>query len=309
MLRKYYTLVTLAICLILCSCSLGPQPDKVVEVMVELETTTPAEMTAAKEAIKNRFEKLGAGIDIASLGTPNQLRLEISTHASKERVLNFINTQGKLEFYKVWGVEELNSWLLEVDKKLAVKDTLEEHPFLQRIIAQGYPDGGGAGYVASEDVPYVQQVLDQNEYKKLLGPLKKNTRFLWGVKDSMSGVVPFYALALENRKAAMSRPGILEAAVKYNYADQPVVNFTMDEKAAKQWEELTGWAYQSQALIAIVVDGVVRSAPGVSAGAIKGGRSEVSGNFTEEQAYDLAILLASGSVPKMKVLNYSVMPL
>ena len=62
-------------------------------------------------------------------------------------------------------------------------------------------------------------------------------------------------------------------------------------------------------IIAIVVDGVVYSASGVMAGPIKGGRSEISGDFTLEEGQDLAMAVGSGEIPKMKILNYSSEPL
>jgi SecD/SecF fusion protein len=57
---------------------------------------------------------------------------------------------------------------------------------------------------------------------------------------------------------------------------KPAVSMQMNGQGAKAWEELTGRAY-TQKSIAIVLDDVVYSAPGVSTGPISGGRSEISG--------------------------------
>jgi preprotein translocase subunit SecD len=53
--------------------------------------------------------------------------------------------------------------------------------------------------------------------------------------------------------------------------------FDANEWSKKAWEELTGRAYTQKSNIAIVLDDVVYSAPGVSTGPISGGRSEISG--------------------------------
>jgi SecD/SecF fusion protein len=52
----------------------------------------------------------------------------------------------------------------------------------------------------------------------------------------------------------------------------------MNGQGAKGWEELTGRAYTQKKNIAIVLDNIVYSAPGVSSGPA-GGRSEISGSF------------------------------
>ena len=54
----------------------------------------------------------------------------------------------------------------------------------------------------------------------------------------------------------------------------------MDSRGARIWENMTGKAYNQRSNIAIVLDEIVYSAPGVSSGAISGGRSEITENFT-----------------------------
>jgi SecD/SecF fusion protein len=71
----------------------------------------------------------------------------------------------------------------------------------------------------------------------------------------------------------------------------------MNGKGARKWEEMTGNAYRDKSNIAIVLDEIVYSAPGVSKGAISGGRSEISGEFTLNEAIDLANVLRAGKLP------------
>ena len=60
---------------------------------------------------------------------------------------------------------------------------------------------------------------------------------------------------------------------------------------------MTGEAYQNQSQIAIVLDDIVYSAPGVTSGPIAGGRSQISGDFTVNQGQDLANVLRAGKLP------------
>jgi SecD/SecF fusion protein len=66
---------------------------------------------------------------------------------------------------------------------------------------------------------------------------------------------------------------------------------------ARIWEEMTGNAFTTGGQIAIVLDEIVYSAPGVTTGAIAGGNSEISGNFTLNEAIDLANVLRAGKLP------------
>ena len=71
----------------------------------------------------------------------------------------------------------------------------------------------------------------------------------------------------------------------------------MNGKGARVWEDMTGKAFREGSNIAIVLDDVVYSAPGVSKGAIAGGRSEISGQFSLNEAIDLANVLRAGKLP------------
>jgi len=84
---------------------------------------------------------------------------------------------------------------------------------------------------------------------------------------------------------------ITDAAQSYDQVNNVVVTMQMDGKGAKKWEEMTGRASQTRGQIAIVLDNIVYSAPGVSRGPISGGRSEISGDFTVEEGQDLANVL------------------
>ena len=72
---------------------------------------------------------------------------------------------------------------------------------------------------------------------------------------------------------------------------------TMNTKGAKEWEKLTGDAYNNQTGIAIVLDNKVYTAPGVSSGPISGGRSEITGNFTINETKDISNVLRAGKLP------------
>ncbi|NJL75097.1 MAG: hypothetical protein HC892_08750 [Saprospiraceae bacterium] len=75
------------------------------------------------------------------------------------------------------------------------------------------------------------------------------------------------------------------------------VSLTMNQEGSKTWANMTTRAAQNgNREIAIVLDNEVVSAPRVN-GPITGGRSQISGNFTTQEAQDLATVLEVGKLP------------
>ena len=90
---------------------------------------------------------------------------------------------------------------------------------------------------------------------------------------------------------------VVDASQGYDMAQNPAVNMQMNGMGAKLWEDLTGDAYKNSYNIAIVLDETVYSAPGVTSGPISGGRSEITGDFSLNDAIDLANVLRAGKLP------------
>jgi preprotein translocase subunit SecD len=85
---------------------------------------------------------------------------------------------------------------------------------------------------------------------------------------------------------ARHRPG--------EFGDSPYVAITLDSRGARIFERVTSENVGRQ--LAIVLDGKVQSAP-VIRERIGGGRAVISGNFTLDEARDLAIVLRAGALP------------
>ena len=115
------------------------------------------------------------------------------------------------------------------------------------------------------------------------------TKFLWSKTDQNSELIDLYAIR-SNRTNTPPLGGsvIVDARSTYDQFNSPAVSMQMNAKGARTWEEMTGKAFRENGNIAIVLDNLVYSAPGVSKGAISGGRSEISGQFTVNEATDLA---------------------
>jgi SecD/SecF fusion protein len=99
-----------------------------------------------------------------------------------------------------------------------------------------------------------------------------------------------------NRKAKLTGEVIVNARKELDQQAQPVVSMSMNATGTRVWAKWTGEAAAKGSRIAIVLDNVVFSAPYVRT-EIPNGNSVIEGNFTNEEATDLANILKAGSLP------------
>ncbi|WP_405207857.1 protein translocase subunit SecDF [Aquimarina sp. LLG6339-5] len=163
----------------------------------------------------------------------------------------------------------------------------------------GPPSVGGALIsVAIKDVEQFDEYLNRKDIRSLLPQALRYTKFAWSKPEKDGERVDLYALKGNRDEVPELSGGVItDAAQSYDQVNNVIVTMQMDGKGAKKWEEMTGRASQTRGQIAIVLDNIVYSAPGVSKGPISGGRSEISGDFTVEEGQDLANVLRAGKLP------------
>ncbi len=186
------------------------------------------------------------------------------------------------------------------------KDYQKEHPLfaiLQPSINQeGQPAKGPVvGTAHFKDTARINRYLNMKEAQSIL-PI--NLKFAWTFKaipNAEGGVMEGYynLIALkETRKGgpALSGDVVEKAAKEFSNSGGAAAEVTMlmNSEGAKEWAKIT--ENNVNRSIAIVLDGYVYSYPNVS-GKIPGGRSSITGNFTPEEADDLANVLKSGKMP------------
>ncbi|KIM03381.1 MAG: preprotein translocase subunit SecD [Sulfurovum sp. AS07-7] len=86
---------------------------------------------------------------------------------------------------------------------------------------------------------------------------------------------------------------LTDASVGYNQSNQPVINFELNSQGAKIFGDFSGKSVGKR--MAIVLDNKVYSAPVINE-RIGGGKGQISGNFTQQEAHDIAIALRSGAL-------------
>ena len=154
------------------------------------------------------------------------------------------------------------------------------------------------GYANLRDTAEINKLIYSDLAKQVL---PSDVKLLWGAKPadgiSAKNVFELYALKVTqtNGRAPLEGDVITDAKDEFdqNYG-HPSVSMSMNSDGARRWAALTK-ANVGKA-IAIVLDGVVYSAPRVN-GEITGGNSQITGNFTIEDTKDLANTLKSGRMP------------
>ncbi|NDI99884.1 protein translocase subunit SecDF [Flavobacterium sp. LaA7.5] len=196
-------------------------------------------------------------------------------------------------------------------------DSLEalkgNNPLFEKLIPNQGGGGPVIGYASVKDTAKVNSWLKRSDIRSLLTGDQRYTRFAWskdvikteanvaeGNKDEKGpdNLVELYALK-GNREnlAPLSGNVITGASATFDQLGKPSVDMQMNTKGAQEWERMTGKAFAEKGFIAIVLDNIVYSAPGVTSGAISGGRSQISGSFNVSETEDLANILRAGKLP------------
>ncbi|MFN8289747.1 MAG: protein translocase subunit SecDF [Chitinophagaceae bacterium] len=155
------------------------------------------------------------------------------------------------------------------------------------------PTEGGIGNIDIKDTASFNKYLNAPPLRKYF---PSDAVFAYGdATRSNKSQVAFYVLRTYNReKAPLEGDAIEEARQDFNNEGKPIVSITMNNSGAEKWGILTDKSHKNQVPIAIVLDGVVYSAP-IAEGKL-GNNSQITGNFTVETATDLANVLKIGKL-------------
>ena len=152
------------------------------------------------------------------------------------------------------------------------------------------------------DTADINRIFKRDDVK---ARLPRNVGVFWGHKPekfnsadaSEEGKLQLYFLDLgRNRKAKLTGEAIVNARTDLDEKAQPAVSMTMNTTGTRVWAKWTAEAAQKRSRIAIMLDKLVFSAPFVNS-EIPNGNSIIQGNFTSDEAKDLANILKAGSLP------------
>ena len=292
---------------------------------------------SAFEVLRKRIDKFGVTQpNIQKIGQSGRILVELPGAKDVDRIKKLLQSTAQLEFWETYKIDELGNFLMATNNalkltekavaatpetKTATSDSISklltddkvkdstaakkgDNPLLDKFVAQG----GGAilAIVDPKDTSAINSYFKRTDIRALLPADKRYAKFVWG-KPSVNvdektkkpvTTVELYALkGNRDNQASMSGGVVTDAKDSFDQLGKPSVTMQMSGAGAKSWEELTGKAYSTKGYIAIVLDDIVYSAPGVTSGPISGGRSEISGVFDVTETKDLANVLRAGKLP------------
>lgn len=304
---------------------------------------------AALEVIRKRIDKFSVTQpNIQRLGTSARILVELPGAKEIDRVKGLLENTAQLEFWHVYRIDEMESFLMNANSYLKTLQTaetstqntdtqeedsgtesteenndpisdiekllggqnvtdslnnqLEENPLFDKMVRYGYPGGPVLGTFRVQDTAAINQYLKMPQVRNLLPAQQRYTKFVWGkeVVDTELQEKTTDLYALKYTRDGVPQLGgdvVTDARHDFSMGGAPVVSMQMNAKGARIWEEMTGLAFNQKTQIAIVLDDVVYSAPGVTNGPISGGSSQITGNFSVNEAIDLANVLKAGKLP------------
>jgi len=288
---------------------------------------------SAFEVLRKRIDKFGVTQpNIQKLGESGRILVELPGAKDVDRIKKLLQSTAQLEFWETYKIDELGNFLMATNNALKLtekgaikvketaktgidtlltdktKDTVADkegsNPLLDKFVSQG--GGPVLGVVAPKDTAVINSYFKRQDIRVLLPSDKRYAKFIWGkpsttidekTKKSVETVELYALKGNRDNQAAMSGGVVTDAKDSFDQMGKPAVTMQMSGQGAKAWEELTGKAFTQKSNIAIVLDDVVYSAPGVSSGPISGGRSEITGAFDITETKDLANVLRAGKLP------------
>lgn len=238
----------------------------------------------------------------------NVLATILSKETSADSVVAATGNVEKIADAADSNVSEADSLLAELgqDKKdteanQSMEEFAKQHPLFALLQISQYngqlSPGSTVGIAQAKDMEKISEYLNMEQVKEVL---PRNLALKWGVKaiDDKEQFFELYALKVTNRDGSPALGGDVVTDANADFMQQAgrseqMVNMVMNAEGSKAWARLTKENIGRQ--IAIVLDEMVYSAPNVN-DEITGGRSQITGHFTPEEAKDLANVLKSGKM-------------
>jgi len=290
------------------------------EVTEALQQQLESQVDAAFNIFRTRIDQFGVvAPNIQKLQDKNgQILLELPGVKEPERVTDLLKSSANLEFFEVYNYNEIANDLNAVAQTYMAQDSVSKTNLIALL---GGPQRAGSpviGLVKASDRAMVDSILNSPIAKQ---KLPSDFSAVWEVKateipitDAQGNPVkkangeyktsPYWQLIALKGEAALEGDAVVSASSEYDNMQGNMVNMRMNDAGAQAWATIT--RNNIGRPIAIVLDNNVYSFPNVN-NEITGGSSQITGNFTPEEANDLANVLKSGKMSaKVDVVSNNV---
>lgn len=278
------------------------------EVARALESQVESQVDDAFNIFRNRIDKFGVvSPNIQKLQDKRgQILLELPGVKEPEQMTKILQSSANLEFYEVYNVDEIYPAIMQLAAEYRTANPQAPSNDLQAMLGTN-AYGPMMGMVVREDTAAVNTIINSDLAARLL---PSNLKLRWESapqpveqRDKAGKVImkrngkpltkDYFKLIALKGEPQLEGDAVVSASSDFDNMKGSTVNMRMSDKGARDWATIT--KNNLGRSIAIVLDDNVYSYPNVNT-VITGGSSEITGNFTPEEANDLANLLKSGKM-------------
>lgn len=298
-----------------------------------LQIEWDAVITKVTNVIKSRLEKIDVENVTVTISNGNNFIVEIPGVKEEERIMKLLPDAGELGFWETYQnaeffpyLNKVNDYLKSVNFKFAEdtlntnnqavdstdlvaliesqneesdKNSLAENPLFNILKPATSQEGNlqpGAviGYVNLSDTAKFNQLIKMDSVLYLM-PRDSKIKYALQNPTFQENYLEVIVIKCTTRDGKPAIDGTVITEAKAEMLDsRPEISITMNAEGAKMWKRMTAENVGRQ--IAITLDGIVYSFPMVQS-EIEGGKSIISGNFTVDEAGNLASILSAGKYP------------
>jgi SecD/SecF fusion protein len=248
----------------------------------------------AMEIIRNRIDQFGVAEPLVQREGEDRIAVQLPGLTDRERAIELIGKTALLEFKLVRTPEEAKAAFDRLDSYFASRpsaegdSTLRSKPITGRMLDQGF--------IAKEEVSAVEKLLATAVLDSVLPP---DTQLLWSDGDVANAGVTGRVLYVLKKEPEMTGGSVASAEAQVGLEQTNPgawgVSMKMTPKGRSEFARVTGANVGRQ--LAIVLDGVVQSAPFIRDRIPSGDASITGGSIDINAAKDLAIVLRAGALP------------
>ena len=278
------------------------------ESAAQVETTVKQEVkdrvSSSTNVLRNRIDQFGVvAPNIQELEKDGQILLELPGVKEHDRVRELLKASANLEFYEVYTLDEIQSQLMALETALRGDSLGMAKTFFGNFDGQGYSGTPIVGMATQAHREVIDSILGTATAARIL---PSNLKLRWEVKPQevqytdtatnatrKAELFSLIALKSNNGKPALGGDVVVSASSDFDTMQGNYVSMNMNSEGSKAWARVTQNNLGKP--VAIVLDEHVYSYPRINS-VIEGGRSQITGNFSVEDAKDLANVLKSGKM-------------
>ena len=228
----------------------------------ELKRLKEQTLNQSLEVMRNRIDQFGVTEPVIVRQGSDQIVVQLPGIKDPQRAMDLIGRTAQLEFKLVDDQTKINLPEL-IDQ--ALKDGKLKPGYTREQLNQALADK-----IPSDDEIYIEKSIDRENGRLASKPL------------------------LLKKKVLLTGDAVKDAAVRIGNYNEPYVSLGFNRRGGQEFARITGENVKRR--LAIILDGVVRSAPVIQE-RIGGGQAQITGSYTPDEAHDLAIVLRAGALP------------